>query len=1677
MADIPDSGLTLDDFLGPNSGPPQPVVANSGLSVDDFLDSNDSFIEPPAPVTPEEEEEDKSALQEVGEFGAALAEGATQELVGTADAEFVGRGGIGPFTESTDRGDNIARGIGQAATQAGIVWGSTKLGAVAGTFIGGPGIGTAAGGVLGAAAGLSVTFLQGIRRGLFGVEENLKQEILATEGREATPEEIDLARDRALLTTIGGEAVDTALAAVTGGAGGGITSALAAGAKGTVRGGVRTGLKAVGQTAITEAAKREALKQGATRLGQIATTLKEGTVGFVGEGGAELVQGAGERGAVSSVARGTDFGSEFAQELTSPEAGEDFLVGGVAQATVRAGATGIGAIRDRRAQARAQGGDIAPDNTTTDGAPLSAGPTAINTGNIAEGFEVAGRNLEGNATELDTKALILNKVATDLESTAVEQDTAIIPPDFAPSEVIQEALKQSPNLTVEPLPDGSTRITNNPEIKTNTERALENRERRRGGVAIELKQTKKNIESIERRQQRATETRSDQELRLADVRSQLKVSTGEDPTGATKFKGDIDTLTNEIDDQQARIIKADERVTALESELRKATTDEDRARITKRIERQETIIDSATKQIDKRATRIENITIKQNELTSPEGIRNLEEDVAKRETLLQKAEDFERLADAESDLLNDLKKREARLTLETEGLEALTTGDLSVRDPETGFRKLGQVERLETAGDLARSAQAIQTDARARADRIANGRTTRRPIDFERSILDEAAKAPTLEDAKKISELRYDAIEGSDTAKKIRANANNVSTSTSLAFIQGLLSQKQARVLGRAVKKTKTLLAEELTPGRNIGQGVVESRLVNEGQRDAIIEKAGKTMAELARVGKLVDTNIDSTLLNQALQGNKQAIAEFTPEVQKLINNARVAEDNLSKELQTEGVVEGPISLIFDKNRGVHLTRSYEAFTNPNWAKQVVQDKPVWNRAVVLARGKIPRFEPNTKAGDVAFDKRVQENLMTFLNSLAPGTNSSVLGALDSAFKRSGLSKDLGILKTRQEIAVETRALMGERVTAPEQYIESITRKASLLAQHRILTDTKRIMAEGGLLSPQQDIDKDHMVQIAAEDTDTLAPLNGMWTNEYTLQSLNKFYSPEVITYAGKVVGAASGVAKAQATVGSVQTHSRNVVGNLPFMLMNGYINPLNPIGSARAINNAMEGIKGDFEKAPNETTQFYKELFLMEGAESSELKALYKDIKPTDDVISTFLPKRAGKVVDFTKTSVGNVFKAYRAEDAFFKIIAFHIEKNRLQADPRSINKSEDTINKEAASIARRLTPTYGMTPKIVQRIRRWPFAPFITFYVAGTQALYNTAQMGKDELVNGPTKAIKARGAGRLVGAATVPFMYDALADVVNQFSLTSEEEEEALRQIGATWDENGALAVLRRTKDGDPVLANLNSINPFSAIAGSMTAVMRGVKNDNELSKIAVDGALELLGPLIQDDIFIGRILEWHNNQIKGTTKTVYNKNDGYLEQTVDSLSHILEPLAVPGSDKSVVKVTNAALGNTTKRGIPLDLGAEIFAVVGGPRVGVLPREDQVLFKTWDYKASQNSTTGEFTTVLKRKGTLSDTEIKDAFKDFIRRRRRIDEKFEKKVDAFRKSGLDDDQIIDKMLEAKLGEEKTENILYNPKDMPIQLSSEALKVIADIPGRLEQIESALGVDIISDLNSQVPK
>lgn len=636
----------------------------------------------------------------------------------------------------------------------------------------------------------------------------------------------------------------------------------------------------------------------------------------------------------------------------------------------------------------------------------------------------------------------------------------------------------------------------------------------------------------------------------------------------------------------------------------------------------------------------------------------------------------------------------------------------------------------------------------------------------------------------------------------------------------------------------------------------------------------------------------------------------------------------LAYEMIDSGMVQGEVVDTIIKNMDSYLTRSYEIFDNKDWAKKLKEAEI--NKAKDYFRQTLmPIAIANSeKTGlDVASQLEIEVN-----NAI-----DSILSKADeNGFVNSGKegSKDLSILKKKEEIPMEIRALMGEYTDPIQNYAKTISKMAALVENAKFLNKIKEA-GMGTFFFEENDPyrPKDYNVKIAGDTSKTYDPLNGIYTSKEikealegsdSLSSLSKSLTgfPAYNAYM-KTLGAV----KWLKTVGSVATHMKNVIGNLEFMASGGYWKGYQD--AFKTIKNDLAGMNND--QLNKKMIEYIKLGIVDQNITVKEIKSMFSGDTFDMEFERRMIDKDRNPIINAAQKAkklgkkylVDSASAAYQAEDDFFKIVAYENEKAKYSKAlfkdkyENLDEKQKQEVDKKAADIVKNTLPNYSRIPKSAKLLKAVPVAgTFISFQLEALRTSYNVVFNVAANEIKSSNKDVRMIGYQRLFSLiATQGLKYGAMYLLAGAGSDDDDEKIKNAKRYVAPWSKNSDIVVVE-SGDGKVSYIDFSASDPRGQISKTLNAFFSGENLMDSFAK----SAGELISPFVSEDILFSTITSINRNE-DPTGKEIYNPEDTDAIKMEKSLDYIYQKAFEPGTITSIKKIEkaedrgNTALGQLT------------------------------------------------------------------------------------------------------------------------------------------------------------------
>ena len=613
--------------------------------------------------------------------------------------------------------------------------------------------------------------------------------------------------------------------------------------------------------------------------------------------------------------------------------------------------------------------------------------------------------------------------------------------------------------------------------------------------------------------------------------------------------------------------------------------------------------------------------------------------------------------------------------------------------------------------------------------------------------------------------------------------------------------------------------------------------------------------------------------------------------------NPNVVNANIANGQVKKIAIPGELQIVIDKNRGSYINRTYRIFEDPNFkASPEVQQKA---REYLASKG-LDEQEINSTITYLT-KQMTEPNIVNLIGRDLPGKTSKI-------FKKRDLS-----------IAKPIRDLWGEVKDPYKNYARTYTKLSRLVAEHKYLSQiAKEGVQEGKILKQYTDSTANKELTAIGEKALGISagvrggldnPLKGLFADNAFASGLAD--GTEVMFGRdNKMLNAFLGlktISQAGATIGSIPTHGRNIMGNVFIMMANATLNPIN---GYKAMKDTMKRFSSGSDQEFRNRMGRYIELGVLDSSTSAEtLKAVagqaFKE-GPTSFAERTAI----GRI---GKKSVQGLTRVYEAEDNVFKIWNFEQVKGQFR---RALpNFSDEAIEEIAAQRTRDMMPNYGLIPKSVKYLRFTPFGNFTAFPTEILRTTKNlikntwkdvTGVTAKELGVTDPRSvaAIRAMGQKRLGGLTVAALTTDYAAEVSKQAFGITEEDSRDIDNVGSSWRKGTAKIFLSNIYDeGNKKKVDyidVGPIDPYSYLkipARKLTNLLKNGDEYNEaqVDEIMVDSVLDLLSPFVTPSMITEAI-------IKGTQKA--EKDDPTLTKITDTFTSVLGALN-PGTVRFILK----------------------------------------------------------------------------------------------------------------------------------------------------------------------------
>lgn len=571
---------------------------------------------------------------------------------------------------------------------------------------------------------------------------------------------------------------------------------------------------------------------------------------------------------------------------------------------------------------------------------------------------------------------------------------------------------------------------------------------------------------------------------------------------------------------------------------------------------------------------------------------------------------------------------------------------------------------------------------------------------------------------------------------------------------------------------------------------------------------------------------------------------------------------------------------------------------------------PIAVKKIIGARKRIAELNEKLTKQSENNDAKLAElnhnlnNIESLINEILFTDNSPV--AMLSRGKLG--SKDLNSFKTRKDIPVEIRELMGEYKDPRLNFAKSLYRSVNMLENQLFLTDLKQnFMGTLFFTKPTGDA----FTEISSEGNRNLRPLNGLYTTPEIAEVFDEYYQGKgQQDFFWRSFAALSAGVKYGKTILSPVTHVRNFVSNLWFAVNNAY--------DIRNGSKAFKAFTTAFSKksSPEQAAYFERltELRMIgNGANIGSIRNLMDAMNA--DAVDQWTEKHLGGGVNTLRE---NAEKLYGAEDDFYRVLAFETEKARyakaLYGAPfENLSPAEQgTIEEKAAELTIAMLPTYSKVPKIVKNIQMFPFVgTFVAFPAEMFRVTYNQLAITRAELRDPRTRHIGVR---RLIGMSIAQGMIGVgLVALGKWFAGVTDEEEDAARYFSFPWQKRSSL--IWQKLDGQQMsFINLSYTDPYAFLKKPI--IQLATESPNTFEQDMAQAAYSFLEPFVSPELTANTIGQVIYNRDEKKKDNLYNERKGLIGdwwKVGQFLSYNLAPGVIKFGGDVYSAITQESVGN--------------------------------------------------------------------------------------------------------------------------------------------------------------------
>jgi hypothetical protein len=783
-----------------------------------------------------------------------------------------------------------------------------------------------------------------------------------------------------------------------------------------------------------------------------------------------------------------------------------------------------------------------------------------------------------------------------------------------------------------------------------------------------------------------------------------------------------------------------------------------------------------------------------------------------------------------------------------------------------------------------------------------------------------------------------------------------------------------------------------------------------------------------------------------------QAAPETLPEnVAGVVVQMRRQIDNLSDALIESGVFSEELPIEKNKfggydvvgpspaqrvreNRGAYITRTYERDYNPKFSGKTLQkrDAAKYAQAESMLREELKASRPNI----------TEQEIKAELELISQYSKEK----LSPSQKVTGLGKDLGVTKQRQEIPWYRKYLMGETTEPVANYVISASRMIELLQTQRMLNS---IRSDGLGKYLFEKPTGNATEAIAAEGSQTLAPLNGLYADPKLVSALKDVDSVANLNLPAKMYALANSFVKMGKTVLSVQAQFRNPVANIAIEIANGnpfFIPTPSNIG---AITKSVKAIWADWgvpAAQKPEYRQYLKKaisLGIYDNTAFNELRDVIRDAQGFSGDGMEFATKiLENGLKKFAMAPIRGAMDTYKANDNFFKLIGWEHEIKQLMDGTGITREQAEPL---AAELVKNTRPTYSRVPSLIKKFRQQPFfGNFISWPSEIVRTMFNMAKVSYDQI---RTPGMEYYGYKRaLLGIATIAGVSYASGKLGQLIAGVTKEKIDAIRRFVAPYQKNAELMPISKNNK-EMSYIDISYTSPWEIFYQPYRAAMSGENFEESL----LGATQEFLESYASPGILTAAAASTVFGQTP-SGKKIRNPEDPPGDQFLDTLSYFIRQIE-PATASQIRRNYYGFTGQTdpllSGYGRVYNASEEALALLG-VRPSSINYAKALEGKSSRFNTRMSDVSRIFTEQYGSVGSKPSSEIKNAYSTMDRQRKKLFNEANKDYHASMVLGLSRSEAISAMRAGGISEANALAISKN-KYTDYQISRDLSQTMKD--------------------------